>query len=224
MKLVLVRHGQSAHNIGNEISGGGSNPELSQQGIKKVREISKYFDPQKIDSVYASPLARAYKTAEILTRKEKAIHIDQRLVEMKFGEWEGRDDSGYRDKYPDAFTFIGMFSPNYVKYDRGAESYVDLISRTRNFMNDLKKKEAGHTVLVVCHGFTIRGILAGLLHLNIADVGTTKNVSFTEIIFDEKDDFRPLLLDYNSPYPRYFGLPNNETDFFQAKNVRRQNF
>lgn len=214
MKLILVRHGQSAHNIGNEISGGGSDPQLSQHGIEQAKALSKKLDPQKIDSVYSSPLARAYKTAEILTHHEKSIHKDRRLVEMQFGAWEGQADSGYRAKHPDAFTFVGMFSPDYVKYDRGAESYEDLITRTRSFMNDIKKKEAGKTVLVVCHGFTIRGILAGLLHLNIADLGAAKNVSFTELIFDEKDNFRPLLLDFNSPYPRYFALPGKDTYFF----------
>lgn len=204
MQLILVRHGISADNVGNIISGGKSNPDLSQKGIAEIKKVSEFIDPQKIDAVYSSPLSRAYETAEILINKQKKIHIDPRLVEINFGDWEGKKDSEFHEQYPDAFDYMGMFSTNYVKYDHNAESYDDLIARCRDFMNDLKEKEAGKTVMVVCHSFTIRGLLSGLLHLNIADIGSVKNVSFTEISFNEPDFWRPRLMSFNRELPAYF--------------------
>lgn len=204
MKLILVRHGISTHNVSSLISGGKSDPDLSPEGIRQIKEVREYFDEDQVDAVYASPLSRAYQTAELLTNKKKKITVDQRLIEMNFGSWEGRNAKPLYERYPDAFDYMGMFSPNFVKYVQDAESYDDLIERCRSFMNDLKHNSPGKTVLVVCHGFTIRGILAGLFHLNISDIGASKNVSFTEINFDEKHFWRPRLMSYNRKTPAYY--------------------
>lgn len=206
MKLILVRHGISEHNVGALISGGKSDPKLSPEGVKGVEEAAKTVDEAQIDAVYASPLTRAYQTAEILVDHKKKITVDQRLIEMDFGSWEGKDAKPLYEKYPDAFDYMGMFSPNFVKYVHDAESYDDLIERCRSFMNDLKRNESGKTVMVVCHGFTIRGILAGLFHLNISDIGAAKNVSFTEIAFDEERFWRPRLMSYNRKAPAYYAI------------------
>lgn len=206
MKLILVRHGISESNASGLISGGKSDPKLSPEGIEGVKEAAKAIDTNQIDAVYASPLTRAQQTAKILTNQKRKIIVDQRLVEMDFGSWEGKAKQPLIDKYLDAFDYSGEFSSNFVKYDSDAESYDDLIARCRSFMNDLKDKEAGKTVMIVCHGFIIRGILSGLFHLNIADIGTPRNVSFTEISFDEKDFWRPRLMSYSRKTPAYFAI------------------
>ena len=90
MDLLLVRHGISEHNTSDVISGGTSNPNLSQAGVKQVEEVSKIIDSNKIDQVYASPLIRAKRTAQILTDFQKDIITDDRLKEMDFGSWEGQ--------------------------------------------------------------------------------------------------------------------------------------
>ncbi|WP_438450362.1 histidine phosphatase family protein [Lactobacillus kitasatonis] len=132
-----------------------------------------------------------------MTDDNKTIQVDKRLAEMNFGDWEGQETQPLRDKYPDTFDFRGTFSPNFVKYDKGAESYGDLIDRCNSFMHDLKENDAGKTVLVVCHGFTIRGILASLFRIDITDIAAVNNVSFTEISLDEDRFFAPCLLSFN---------------------------
>ena len=47
MDLLLVRHGVSEHNTSDVISGGTSNPNLSQAGVKQVEEVSKIIDNNK---------------------------------------------------------------------------------------------------------------------------------------------------------------------------------
>ena len=90
MDLLLVRHGVSEHNISDVISGGTSNPNLSQAGVKQVEEVSKLIDNSKLDRVYARPLIRAKRTAQILTDFQKEIITDDRLREMNFGSWDGQ--------------------------------------------------------------------------------------------------------------------------------------
>ena len=103
MDLLLVRHGVSEHNTSDIISGGISNPNLSQTGVKQVEEVSKLIDNSKLDRVYASPLIRAKRTAQILTDFQKDIITDDRLREMDFGSWEGQHAEDLKIKYPDAF-------------------------------------------------------------------------------------------------------------------------
>ena len=55
-----------------------------------VEEVSKLIDNSKLDRVYASPLIRAKRTAQILTDFQKEIITDDRLREMNFGSWDGR--------------------------------------------------------------------------------------------------------------------------------------
>ena len=74
MDLLLVRHGISEHNTSDVISGGTSNPNLSQAGVKQVEEISKIIDNNKIDQVYASPLIRA-KILLLMTVLKKWILV-----------------------------------------------------------------------------------------------------------------------------------------------------
>ena len=107
MDLLLVRHGVSEHNTSDVISGGTSNPNLSQAGVKQVEEVSKIIDNNKIDQVYASPLIRAKRTAQILTDFQKDIITDDRLKEMDFGSWEGQHAEELKVKYPDAFDDLG---------------------------------------------------------------------------------------------------------------------
>lgn len=206
MKLILVRHSISEHNVGDIISGGKSNPKLSEAGIALAEKASHFIDETKIDQVYSSPLTRAYQTAQLLTDNNKEIQKDKRLAEMNFGDWEGKETQPLRDKYPDAFDFRGTFSPNFVKYDKGAESYGDLIDRCNIFMHDLKRNAAGQIVLVVCHGFTIRGILAALFHTDITRIAAVNNVSFTEVELDEQRFFAPCLLSFNRETPAYFAV------------------
>ncbi len=206
MHLILVRHGISEQNFKDLISGGKSNPDLSKQGVINTEKIANYIDEDQIDLVYSSPLIRAKKTAQILTHQNKEIHEDERLIEMDFGSWEGVKVTPLYQECPDAFDFMGMIGENYIKYAQDGESYDKLVDRSKEFINYLKKVAAGKTVLVVCHGFTVRGLVAAIFGLDPMEITAEKNVGFTEINFDEKQNFIPRLMSFNRDLPAYYGL------------------
>lgn len=206
MHLVLVRHGISQHNFKDLISGGQSNPDLSEEGIIEAKKVAEQIDENQFDLVYASPLIRAKKTAQILTHNNKSIIEDKRLLEMEFGSWEGVEVTPLYKEYPDAFDFMGMIGKDYTKYAQDGESYDKLVSRSKDFINDLEKIAAGKTVLVVCHGFTVRGLVAAILGLDPMEITAEKNVGFTEINFDEKHNFMPRLMSFNRDLPAYYGI------------------
>lgn len=200
MELILVRHGVSEQNLGDLVSGGSSDPDLTSQGIIEVKEISHHLDSNKIDIVYASPLKRAYKTAQLLV-PGKAIHQDERLMEMDFGSWEGKHANQLRQDYPDSFDYMGLFNNNYAKHAQDAESYNDIVKRTSKFLDEIKPANSQKTVMVVCHGVTIRGLMAAIFGLDTAEIMNVKNVAFNEIIFDEDSGWQPRLISFNRPLP-----------------------
>ncbi len=205
MDLLLVRHGVSEHNTSDVISGGTSNPNLSQAGVKQVEEVSKIIDNNKIDQVYASPLIRAKRTAQILTAFQKDIITDGRLKEMDFGSWEGQHAEELKVKCPDAFDDLGTINSKYTKYAKNGETFEQVADRVEEFLAEIQPYSNDKTIMVVCHGFVIRSLIARWFKLKIEDVMTVRNVSFTELHFEKDDIERPRLMTFNRTEPLYYG-------------------
>ena len=205
MDLLLVRHGVSEHNTSDVISGGTSNPNLSQAGVKQVEEVSKIIDNNKIDQVYASPLIRAKRTAQILTDFQKDIITDDRLKEMDFGSWEGQHAEELKVKCPDAFDDLGNINSKYTKYAKNGETFEQVADRVEEFLAEIQPYSNDKTIMVVCHGFVIRSLIARWFKLKIEDVMTVRNVSFTELHFEKDDIERPRLMTFNRTEPLYYG-------------------
>ena len=77
MLFYLVRHGQTDWNRAGKIQGTTDIPlnETGRQQAEQLATVLKerigYSAETRIDAVYASPLARAFQTAEILAKEEK---------------------------------------------------------------------------------------------------------------------------------------------------------
>lgn len=90
-KLFVVRHGEPA------VTGvllGQSNPRLSRDGRFAAGMLKL---PVRV--IYSSPLRRALETAE---RMGHRIHVLQDLVEIGYGEWDGKRWEDIEREYPDA--------------------------------------------------------------------------------------------------------------------------
>ena len=206
MDLLLVRHGVSEHNTSDVISGGSSNPNLSLAGVKQVEEVSKIIDNNKLDLVYASPLIRAKRTAEILTDFQKEINTDNRLREMNFGSWEGQHAEELKDEYPEAFDDLGTINSKYTEYAKNGETFGQVADRVEDFLSEIQNDANDKTVMIVCHGFVIRSLIARWFKLKIEDVMTVRNVSFTELHFEKNEIEHPRLMTFNRTAPLYYGI------------------
>ncbi len=76
MKLMLVRHGESARNRGYEVSNQDNN--LTAEGVSQAIELAKLLAKKKIDAIYCSPAARCQQTLEEILR----IRIDKIPIHM----------------------------------------------------------------------------------------------------------------------------------------------
>ncbi len=90
MNVVLVRHGETPWNREGRYQGRTDIP-LSPDGEAQVRALGQRLAHLPIDIAIASPLSRAKNTAQaILAGRDTALELDEGLLEISHGKWEGQ--------------------------------------------------------------------------------------------------------------------------------------
>jgi broad specificity phosphatase PhoE len=89
--LYIIRHGKTEQNAKMLMQGRSDHP-LNETGFEQAREAAGRFADMgvSIDKVYSSPLVRALQTAETIAPGAETV-IDERLIEMDYGPYEGMD-------------------------------------------------------------------------------------------------------------------------------------
>lgn len=152
MKIYIARHGQTDWNVQHKAQGRSDIP-LNETGIKQAEALRENIKGLKFDAVYASPLQRAAKTAEIATDGKVEIQFDDRLMERSFGDYEGREINGWVEA---TGYDIGDLKLN--TNVGNIEPVRDVLARTKAFLDDIKAKHNDDdVVLVVAHGQVARG-------------------------------------------------------------------
>ena len=109
-RLYLVRHGRTSWNEEKSLSRPSDCP-LNEIGIQQSRMLTARLRNAKIDVFYSSPSQRAVETIqELASMKKKCIHIDSRLQEIDFGDWEGKTNEELKKSlynFPDFLTKAG---------------------------------------------------------------------------------------------------------------------
>lgn len=177
MKAYLIRHGETAWNHERRVQGRTDIP-LNEAGEETARITGRSLKGEGIsfDRIYASPLLRAYRTAELIREETKSqcqIEKKELLVEFGFGALEGmvipKIGSDPRlKKYRDCFTNPESYHP-----EEGGESYEALLERGRRSIDELllplEKGLPEGNVAVCCHGAMIRSMLLYLKKLPLSE-------------------------------------------------------
>jgi len=180
MNLYLVRH--TRVNVPAGICYGETDVDVRDSFQEDAGEVISKLDGIHFTHCFSSPLTRCRILANTIIKNSLIIRYDDRLKELNFGQWEGKQWSELcqtpqgRLWYND---YINTVCP-------GGESYADLLERIRSFLDDLKKLPGNSEVLIVSHGGPIRSILVCLENIDptkIFDVsinhGGVIDVSFT---------------------------------------------
>ena len=154
--LVLVRHGETDWNRDGRIQGQTDVP-LNDRGREQARQLAEELVGSEFDAVYASDLARARETAEIVAaRTGLPVILDADLRELDFGAWEGLTAVEIRARWPGAFeqwATVGL-----DRYD-GGESHDQLAARVLAAARRLAATHQGEQILLVAHGGPLRALL-----------------------------------------------------------------
>ena len=150
MMLYLVRHTKTDCPAG--ICYGQSDVDIHNTFEDEKNTLINKLQNIDFDKIYSSPLKRCAVLAEVFTDSPEKVIYDQRLMELDFGKWEGKAWNEI-EKSEEAKLWFNDYLNTPCP---GGESYTDLLRRVQDFINCLKKKDAGKTVLIICHGGTIR--------------------------------------------------------------------
>ena len=156
MKLYIARHGETPWNDENRVSGRTDVP-LTERGNRQAQELAKNAMGKGIEVILASPLLRARQTAQAVSEAIGVpVEIDERLIELDFGKFEGGPRSD-----PDFQYTRSQFPTRYP----GGESAFQLAHRVYSALEDVKRKYDGKTVLLVCHGGVCRMVRSYFMDL-----------------------------------------------------------
>jgi probable phosphoglycerate mutase len=153
--ITLIRHGQTDWNLEGRIQGSTDIP-LNDTGRAQARRAAALLAGTSFDHVYASPLARARETAEIIAGELglPAPLITAGMREHEFGAAEGLLWDAYRERF-------GADRDNIP----GAETVQQLTERALSSLERIdlaaRRRSAPRTesVLVATHGGVIRALL-----------------------------------------------------------------
>jgi len=102
-RVTLVRHGQTERSAVGMYSGHLDVP-LTETGREQALRTARSLAGAGIDAVVTSPLMRACDTAQaIADAAGVALTVDERLIEIDYGPFEGLDRDGARARFGAAF-------------------------------------------------------------------------------------------------------------------------
>lgn len=161
-KLVLVRHGQTVHNIAGKIAGRTDSP-LSETGLSQAQEVAAYVAANySLDVLYSSPLQRALRTAEIIAQPISLCPlVREDLKELNFGDLENSSEAEMAKALPEAW----LASRNLENYDfawPNGERRGEFFARVRAAFDSILLAHPGQTIGVVAHGAVLGSLLADI--------------------------------------------------------------
>lgn len=157
-QLYLIRHGQTDWNLRAALQGRTDIP-LNETGRRQAQEARQRLEGVRFDAVYSSPLSRAMETAALVSGwPMEKIRADQRLIEIAFGPYEGKDTHTLGPAFAPFFADPAAYQP-----PEGGESLNSVLERTADFLAFAASQHEGQTLLVAGHGAALHAMLTAAL-------------------------------------------------------------
>ena len=156
--MILARHGETDWNRDGRWQGHADRP-LNDAGRRQAKELGYQLRDEAIGAVYASDLARARETAEIVAApRGLRVRTDPRLREVDIGRWAGLTLAEAEARYPESVARWRAADPE-QSFEAG-ETYAAMGERVVEALAEIACRHPEDHVLVVLHGGPIRAVLA----------------------------------------------------------------
>ena len=201
MRLILTRHGKTDWNLMGKTQGT-TDTLLNAEGKKQAFWLAQRLKKEGIRFIYASPLQRARETALIIQQElgnECPLTPDERLCEVHYGKWEGL-------RYHEITQFYPQEGQQWEEDPTrcqipGGESMESLIRRYCSFYDEIKRKHANDTVLVVGHALTCKIIIAYAIGLPFSRFHSIAATNTSVSILEVSENLAKLVLLNEIPLP-----------------------
>jgi broad specificity phosphatase PhoE len=157
MRLIIIRHGETAHNVERVFSGSMEVP-LTDKGVAQARMLAKRFEGEQITLAFSSDLSRAATTLQLALAEVSFIRTPL-LRERSFGIFQGKSYETLDQAVEKPGFTVADYCPP------GGESYADVEKRLRKFWVEYLAGFTG-TAVVSAHGALNRSFLGLCLGLS----------------------------------------------------------
>ena len=190
MNIYLVRHGESMSNLNKDVHKTTADHEigLSPSGVFHAQEAGRMIrdhlearyraaclSPWKHIRLWTSPYKRTRQTADEIERELESWIKDRRehalLCEQQFGLFDGLSDEELEERYPDEHAHYKKCEDHggrfWARMPLG-ESRFDVACRVHQAFGTFHRDNDKHginSIIVVCHGVTMRAFVMMWCHL-----------------------------------------------------------
>ncbi|HZO93953.1 MAG TPA: histidine phosphatase family protein [Candidatus Baltobacteraceae bacterium] len=182
MRVYVARHGETTWNRAGRYQGRRES-DLSPLGESQALALAGAMERAGVGRIVSSPLRRCTATAQpSAERLGVSVEIDERLIEIAHGTWEGRlrdeiaanDPARYRAWRED---------PAHVAFE-GGETIGAVLERWRSFAASVRP---GEPTLVVTHDAVVRVALCDAAGGDLRDFWRARVQNGGYAVFDADD-------------------------------------
>ena len=163
MNIYLVRHGPTEYNEQRRWQGQIDIP-LSVAGKALVQAVGNFLKSQDLrrDHIYSSPLSRAIETARAIADDDSRILIDDRLIEIDLGEYDGRYEDDIEQQIGTQQYDLWRKN-NFRTAAPGGETFDQLRNRVEEFYSHLVESETDQSIIVAHQGvlMALKSVISG---------------------------------------------------------------
>lgn len=174
-RLILVRHGQTAHNRERRVQGHLDAP-LDEVGQAQARALAAHLQGLSVRpaSIHSSDLGRASATAGALQGAlGGTLTRTPALREIHLGEWEGQLYAELQRTQAEHFGRFWSGDPECGA--PGGETPAQVGERAEAYLR-AHWPHAGETLILVSHGITLAALLSRLLGLDYRAAWQTREL------------------------------------------------
>jgi probable phosphoglycerate mutase len=166
-EIVLTRHGHVAW-LEPKRFRGRAELKLTDQGVAEAEAAARRIGAgPKPAAVYASPLGRTLRTAQIIAEPLRLpVEPMASLIDIDYGQWQGLTTEEARERWP-AEVDLWFRRPDLVQ-PPGGESLQDVLVRATRALREIMGRHPDQTVVLVGHDSVNRVILLHALELALA--------------------------------------------------------
>lgn len=190
--LYIVRHGESMGNLARRLQGQTDFP-LSPLGEEQAALAAQRLAGEPLSAVYASPLKRAHRTAQIIAACHGLpVRTDARLMEIRLGEMEDKEIDWLHETYPENMAFFENEPEKYLP-PAGGESFPEVVARVSPAIDEIAACHPGQAVVIVSHGCAIRSLILHCKGWQIdrfKELPKGKNTAVTKVLYNSRDGYR----------------------------------
>jgi len=168
-RFYFVRHGETDNNLEGKAQGL-IDTDLNATGRDQAERVPYFFANQNISAIYSSPASRAASTAAPLSIKSGIpISVDERLVEMDQGDYDGLSREEMRSIIPSNWleTWRNQ-DPTDLRIPNG-ETLGEVRDRMVEICDELALRHTGQTIVIFSHNLAIKTFLCHALGISLSN-------------------------------------------------------